>query len=134
MNAFPSFLKDMAEDWLSGRTLSAVWTTTAYSTAIDFLNDVTAVGAADTIPGVSVNASVEWLTTAVSEATALEMTGVGTSTPIGLVIYDSTTGLASTSPVVAYLDRRAGNSPIEFTNDNGTVRVWWPSGVFMAGG
>ena len=138
MNAYPKFLKALAEADVDipAVTVSVACTTSTFDTAHDFLNDVTVVGSDDNIPGVAVTATatgVTFDTTAVSEATCLELAGVGTGSPVALVVYVDT-GTPSTSRLIGYVDLRAGNSPVAFTNDGGTVKVWWPAGVWMGGG
>lgn len=139
MRIYPSFVRAalLADVDLAAVTVEGIMTTSAFDEAHDNLNDIATVGAADVLPGVGVSLTstpvfAAATTTAVSEATALELTGVGTATPVALVLYVDT-GVASTSLLIAHIDRRAGNSPVEFTNDNGTVRLWWPTGIWMRG-
>jgi hypothetical protein len=138
VNTYPKFLKALADADVdvAAVTWAVVAVDGAYDPADDFLNDVTTVGTHDTIPGVATTATatgVTFDTTAVSEATCLELTGVGTDSYDAFVIYVHT-GTPSSSRLAAYVDRRAGNSPVAATNDGGTVKVWFPSGYFMGGG
>lgn len=137
MNTYPKFLKALADADVdvAAVTWSVVAVDGAYNSAHDFLNDVTTVGDEDTIPGVATTATATGCTfdtTAVSEATALELASIGTSDVDAFVIYVDT-GVASTSRLAAYIDRRAGNSLVAFTNTGGTVKVWFPQGYFMGG-
>lgn len=138
MNTYPKFLKALADADVDvgAVTWSVAAVTGAYDSTDDFLNDVTVVGSDDTIPGVATTATatgVTFDTTAIDEATCLELTGIGTDSYDAFVIYVDT-GSAATSRLAAYVDRRAGNSPVAATNDGGNVKVWFPSGYFMGGG
>jgi hypothetical protein len=136
VNTYPKFLKALADAEVEVASLdwSIVAVDGAFDPSHDFLNDVTTVGDEDTIPGVATTATATGCTfdtTAISEATRLELTGVGTDSYDAFVIYVDT-GVASTSLLAAYIDRRAGNSPVAATNDGGTVKVWFTPGYFFS--
>lgn len=137
MNTYPKFLKALADADVdvAAVTWGVIGATGAFDPTDDFLDDIATVGSHDTIPGVATTATTTGCTfdtTAVDRATALELTGVGTDDIDAFIIYVHT-GTPSTARLAAYVDRRAGNSPLAFTGDGGTVRVWFPPGYFMGG-
>lgn len=135
MKAYPITLKALAEAEvdLTVVMVSLAATTSAFNAAHDFLSDITVLGTDDEIPGTDVGVvgtNAMFITTAISEATAIELTGVGTGSPVAFVAFVDT-GVAGTSRLLYYYDRRAGNTPVAFTNDGGTVKVWFPGGFYM---
>lgn len=137
MNVYPQFLRALSEAEVD--VPAVAWAiqgvTGTFGGTDDFLNDVTTVGAKGTIPGVAVTVTatgVDYDTTAISQATAITLTGVATSDVDAFVVFVDT-GVAGTARLAYYIDRRAGNTPVAFTGDGGNVLVWFPSGYFMGG-
>lgn len=135
MNAYPLALKDMAEAALdmSSVTVAIAATDSIFDPTDQHLDDVNALGAGANLGGVAVNESgtgVLFATTTTTEGAAAALPGVGTDSPVAYVAYVNT-GTPSTSRLLYYYDLRAGGSPVAFTNDGGTVRVWFPGGFFM---
>lgn len=137
MRAYPHYLYRTARAEINASTVAwAVQCSSgAFDAVDDFLNDVSLLGAKGTIPGVTVvqtAAGVDYRTTAISEATAIVLTGVAVSAVDTLVVFVDT-GTPATSTLAYYLDRRADNGVVAFAGDGGNVRVWFPSGYFMGG-
>lgn len=138
MPTYPKYLRALGEATVDVVTES--WelqgVVGSFDGTAEFLSDVTTVGTAAAIPGItqSVTATgVEYLTTAISEATALDLIGIGLAADVDALVVFINTGVPGTSRLGSWLDRRASSIPVVFVGDGDDVRVWFPGAYFMKG-
>lgn len=90
--------------------------------AAEFFDDLTDVEATEDLTGTVI------LSGGVADADDVSVAGVPLSTEIvAVVIYKDTT-VASTSPLVAYMDTNDDSTPISRISDGGAIAVVWSNG------